>query len=48
MQVLDGNYGRRTFRNPIFKKSGFEMFPDFDWWDIRSSLYSDDIGKPDQ
>ena len=28
-----------TIRNPIFKKSGLQMFPDFEWSDFRSPLY---------
>ena len=29
-----------TIRNPTFKKSGFQMFPDFEWSDFRSPLYN--------
>ena len=29
-----------TIWNPTFKKSGLQMFPDLEWWDFRSLLYS--------
>ena len=33
-------FENRTIWNPTFKKSGFQMFPDFKWSDFRSPLYS--------
>ena len=32
-------FENRTIWNPTFKKSGFQMFPDFKWSDFRSPLY---------
>ena len=32
-------FENRTIWNQTFKKSGFQMFPDFKWSDFRSPLY---------